>query len=386
MSEEKKFEQMYHLVGEQAIPIYLTAIQFSKDVKHILLTTSENKALVAANRVRVLLKKKGYCADVRILGNGATASSFDCMLEKIEAALDATEGKNVPSAFDLTGGTKPMSISALIISRNNGIQPCYLDFPRRQLYWFGRPNTELTQSLEFDDFIELNGLKRKKTNDSGICPSQELLDFMFKNATKFQNNQKKFADLLPGSSRKKKNFDAAEFQKNLSALEKDLAKAKLDSAWQEHWGKYTTLPDGSRMSPAEQARFLAGVWFEYYVYNRLNAQVRLKTILQNVEIVDDNGQLIQEFDVAYTDGFSFFIVECKAGSILQAYIAKLENLRSTFSGALGKAALVCLRKDQLKAQEPRIKNSRTIAAFCGKNGHEQLFNKLFDFETGKIYE
>lgn len=385
MSEEKKFEQMYHLVGEQAIPIYLTAIQFPKDVKHLLLTTSENRALVAANRVCALLREKGYCADVRILGSGAVASSFDSMLEKIEATLDATGGKEVSSAFDLTGGTKPMSISALIISRNNGISPCYLDFPRRQLYWFGLPNEDLTQTLEFDDFIELSGLKRKKAGESNVIPSQDFLNFMFKNARKFQDNQGNFANILP-DGKKKKNVDAGEFQKILSALEKDLAEEKLDSTWQDHWKKYTTLPDGSRMSFEQQVRFLAGGWFEYYVYNLVNVQSGLKTVLQNVKIVTDKGHPFHEFDVAYTDGFSFYIVECKAGNIKQDYIAKLEKLRSDFSGALGKAALVCINKGQIGRQDDRIKNSRTISAFCGKNGHDQLLNKLFNFETGKIYE
>ena len=95
--------------------------------------------------------------------------------------------------------------------------------------------------------------------------------------------------------------------------------------------------------------------------------------------------------MAYTDGFSLVLLECKAGKVSQEHINKLENLRGKYSGTLGRSALVTLNPSETKNGNKeffseRVRKSRAIAAFCGKNGIQLLPRNLFDFEVGTIYE
>ncbi len=145
-----------------------------------------------------------------------------------------------------------------------------------------------------------------------------------------------------------------------------------------------------------QAQFLAGGWLEYYAYELVRASdPRIKEVLINAEVTISrgNGDLpFQEFDVVYTDGYSLFILECKAGQIFQEYIQKLENICSEYCGALGKCALVTMNSSKTENSRKarfaeRVERSRAIAAFCGKGGIRQLQSGCsIEFKPGKIYE
>ena len=80
---------------------------------------------------------------------------------------------------------------------------------------------------------------------------------------------------------------------------------------------------------------------EEYAYLHLLSRVKSGEIIDlriGGEIVPEGQRLkygqmpVGEFDCIYTDGKRLYIVECKAGSVKQEYIQKLENNVKTYGG------------------------------------------------------
>ena len=64
-----------------------------------------------------------------------------------------------------------------------------------------------------------------------------------------------------------------------------------------------------------------------------------------MEVVPEGQRLkkgkmpVNEFDCVYTDGKSLYLVECKAGSVRQEHIQKLENNLKTYGGLAARGIL-----------------------------------------------
>ena len=73
---------VYHLVGEQGLPVYMTAIQFPVGSCHYLLTTDAQGPRSTAENIKRKLTEVGYKAEIRILGSKEKAVSFISLSEK----------------------------------------------------------------------------------------------------------------------------------------------------------------------------------------------------------------------------------------------------------------------------------------------------------------
>ena len=104
-------KKVYHLMGEQTIPIFLSAIQFQPWVHHYLLATKKTE--YSANYVVKALQDRQISAEVRLIGAENAAVSFRLLNESISEILDDTNKEEAPSAFNITGGTKPMPLTTL---------------------------------------------------------------------------------------------------------------------------------------------------------------------------------------------------------------------------------------------------------------------------------
>ena len=389
MDTLEKYGIVYHLVGEQTLPVFITAIQFPPTARHYLLTTHAPGTEAAAKNILKTLRTKGILADIRYLGDAAAAVSFPALSESIGRILTETNPQNDPAAFDLTGGTKPMSIISLLQTEKNAqLSAFYLDFNGRKLTCLNHFDFSynLTQSLCMEDFIQLAGMNLKSSSKSDVPP--DILSFFFKHATCLQGFQADFAKCLPGSRPPKGKTQEQHFYDTLRELEKIMRNSKK---WSENWEKFLALsPKNARW--LTQARFLAGEWFEHYVCGIVRDNgPDIRDLRMNVELTfPGSASPAQEFDVVYTDGFSLIILECKAGELKQDYIHKLENIRNKFSGALGRCALVTLNSSTAGNNRngvfrEKIKASG-LAAFCGEKGIKQLKAHLLDFSIRQVYE
>ena len=391
MEKKIEFRKVYHLVGEQTLPIFITAQQFANDAVHYLLTTKAKKTRDAANRLKKTLETEGRQAELYYIGTESEAVSFPVLNRAIGDVLKKTNEEQAPAAFDLTGGTKPMSIVSLMqAERQEGMAAYYLDFQGRRLICLNNRelNTDLKAVLTLENFFNLGGMNLKTIGGNQV--PEEVLTYFYKNAEKLQRCQQEISRCLPGGQLPKGETPHSRFKKQLKEV-----KSLFDpSGWAENWGKFCgSAASGKKGSWMREARFLAGEWFEDYIYMIIRKNhPEIREIGLNAVLTFPGGtQPAQEFDVVYTDGYSLVILECKAGRVFQEYVQKLENLREHFSGALGSCALVTLNasrtgKNQQESFAERILSSRSISAFCGKTGINQLKQKGMKFEAGRIYE
>jgi hypothetical protein len=138
------------------------------------------------------------------------------------------------------------------------------------------------------------------------------------------------------------------------------------------------------------ANYLTGGWFEEYVFLLLkpyeDAGV-IKDLRLNMEL--DMSSLegrqtrwkstYNEFDVVFTDGYSLYIVECKAGNVTQEQVMKLQNLVRSYGGTGGRGIVASCFKPQATA-EKKIADARLSAIF-GKTLPAQLKSLMDSIAT-----
>ena len=108
MTEDHSCKIVYHLVGEQAIPVFLTAIQFPENTKHILLTTYVGKTKQTVENISSTLQGKGRIVEIQYLGGKEIAVSFPDLIPRMREILAKTNPDHLTAGFDITGGTKPV--------------------------------------------------------------------------------------------------------------------------------------------------------------------------------------------------------------------------------------------------------------------------------------
>lgn len=387
MSDKTNFKIMYHLLGEQTIPAYLASIQFAPDIKHYILTTESDKTKKAAQSLQNTFHARGYQSELYFIGKESSAVSSFMLQPEIEKIIEKTNPANEPACAEVTGGTKLMFYAMSVVALQHKMTLIYVDTPNRKLLYLNNGSVaDLTTKMTLSDFVELSGNKFcKKEYKELSSQEQELADFFYKHYELIQMKQEEAASCLirKGLSTKDRQETANEIIKQLKKMFKD-----TNGKFNELWNLYS-----KDKSWEAQMRFIGGEWFESYTYAKIKKLVpEITEIRRGTEVsYFDGEQAVQEFDVMYTDGYTLIILECKAGKVKQEHIQKLENLRNTFSGALGKCALVTLTASKTKSNRAqsfssRIENSKSIAAFCGRGGLGLLPTQIFKFRTGKIYE
>lgn len=389
MTEQSEWKKVYHLVGEQTIPVYQAAIQFPQSVPHYLLCTDRTKK--AAENLKKVLQKNGYSAEVHSLGDEKISTSFNGLAAQLYRILEETNPKHELSLFDITGGTKPMSLTSFMLANKMSHVKCaYLNSYERVLQALNHnDNILLEHKLKIQDFIELCGCRLSKTNVKEISKNTiAAAEFLHEYSREIQMAQNNFASCNDNKLDKKAR--EAKFAKTEDKFLKSLPSNAVEG-WKKLWSAFCSEKGNGDI--CRQASFLSGGWYEYYTYNQLrnsmgeDTEILLNTV---IEFNNEPNKSAQEFDILFSDGYSLVILECKAGKVTQEYIQKLENLRDTFSGALGKSALVTLNPSSTKNNKKesfaiRIQNSRGIAAFCGKNALNELCQHGVNFKIGKIY-
>lgn len=389
MNGTVKFKKMYHLLGEQTIPACLTAVQFSPDITHYILTTTSDKTKIAARNLQNAFQRRGYKSELYFIGDEASAVSSLRLKPEIEKIFDQTNPDGEPACAEVTGGTKLMFYAMSVAAMTRKMPLIYVDTINRSMMYLNDGSVaELTEKLELEDFIVLSGYKFCKNEPEPQENPEEtaLANFFYKHYELLQMKQEDAAQCLTrkGLSTEMRKAQADGILKQLKQRYFRGEQHKFDDLWEKY---------SQGKSWEAQMRFIGGEWFECLIFSKLKqAGLKITEIRKSTHVSYSNdSQSVQEFDVVYTDGYTLVILECKAGKVKQEHIQKLENLRSAFSGAMGKCALVTLVSSKTKNNRAqnfslRITNSRAIAAFCGRGGINQLPKLGFQFHTGKIYE
>ena len=97
-------QKVFHLVGEQTLPVYLAALQFPVETTHYLLATEKTKR--AAERIAGALKQKGIESETRLLGYANVLALASVRIENsdIYLGLGADLGYNLINDASIKGG------------------------------------------------------------------------------------------------------------------------------------------------------------------------------------------------------------------------------------------------------------------------------------------
>ncbi len=354
------FDVTFHLFGEQRMPALLSIRQF-KSAHHIFVNSKDYPATC----MRAFL-------DSRDLHELSVDPWDDRAVHERITELAKQFPDKTRIGINLTGGTKLMFAGALSAARELGAIPFYFDSRNRHVTFIDSLRRERIGPIDsVETFLRLNSDGLEISIDGAkneISPDRQLLtktlwmhrDKMrkfYKELTDYNNAFKPFEVSHDGFYFKLDNGETAAIQGY-----------GLDLAF-DNWPDF--------------AKYLSGGWFEEFVYLqckpyedtgviqdlRINVKLNLKQ--ENAWSHSTWGVEYNELDITFTDGYSLYIVECKAGNVTQEQVMKLQNLVRFYGGIEGRGIVACCFPPNTESAKKKIKDAR-LMLWSGASLSEQI--------------
>ena len=334
--DSMEFDVVFHLFGEQRMAPLLGVLQFP--AKHHIFVTSDQYS----SEIMKQFMPDGAWSELRV-------NPFDPMSAKIQilksVASLPTESR---VGFNLTGGTKLMFAGAIAACRKVGGTPFYFETQNHNLVFLHDFAVMPMRGIDnLDMFFEANGfsvLNQGNWNDNPCrqirIPLTNILwieryaiahtYWQISQYTKFYGDS-----FIP-------------FKKSFSDRKGELlCEVELDNN-----GRASINLKGTKYSfeyCPDFAKYLCGGWLEEYVYLSLHPLLRenvIRDLRVGLDITwksndESIANPIQEFDVTVTDGKRLFIVECKAGSLTNDHVYKLQHCVRNYGGIDARGIMAC---------------------------------------------
>ena len=354
------FDVTFHLFGEQRMPALLSIRQF-ESAHHVFVNSKDYPATC----MRAFIGS-------RDLHELSVDPWDDRAVHEQITELAKQFPENTRIGINLTGGTKLMFAGALSAARELGAVPFYFDSRNRQITFVDSLRREKIRRIDsIETFLRLNSDGLDVFNDSvmnemsqdrqlltkTLWIHREKLRRFYKELTDYNNAFKPFEICRDGINFKLDNSERATFQGYGLDLEF------------ERWPDF--------------AKYLSGGWFEEFVYLqckpyedtgviqdlRINVKLNLKQ--ENAWNHSNFGAEYNELDVTFTDGYSLYIVECKAGNVTQEQVMKLQNLVRFYGGTEGRGIVACCVPPNTESAKKKIKDAR-LTLWSGASLAEQI--------------
>jgi len=354
------FDVTFHLFGEQRMPALLSIRQFESE-QHIFVNSKDYpaKCMRAFIGSRVLHELPVDPWDDRAV--------HERIIERAKQFP-----KNTRTGINLTGGTKLMFAGALSAARELGAVPFYFDSRNRRITFVDSLHREKIRRIDsIETFLRLNSdgldipnssaMYEKSTDRQLLTKTlwihREKWQRFYKDLTSFNNEFKPFQICRSGINFKLDRSAKATFQGYGLDLEF------------ERWPDF--------------AKYLSGGWFEEFVYLqckpyedagaisdlRINVKINLKH--ESVWRHSSWSMEYNELDIAFTDGYSLYIVECKAGKVTQEQVMKLQNLVRFYGGIEGRGIVACCFPPNTESVKKKIKDAK-LTLWSGSSLAEQI--------------
>lgn len=333
------------LVSAQAVPNVLPLLDPAVRPQRAVLWTTPEMASRAQTMQAVM--NEFMAVEIRALADGF---HIPTLVRQFTQSLEAEPGT---AWLNATGGTKLMSLAAVMAFQSAGHPIFYVRHDTDQLIWVSHPDQpqphSLTQSLDIRRFLQLHGYAVPDM-DTGMAPpgfefslSRHLLEQMVAkphllavlNAMALKAaNQKGF---VPWRDRR----NCRDFTPILRPF-KEIGWLRLDD-------------QGMHTVNTEVCMFLAGGWLEQLVKLtavnlRAQTHLQLTDVRANVEVISAK-QVRNELDVVMLAHNTLFIIECKASKFIaqggaakagdaSAALYKLDALKDLVGGLRAQAMLV----------------------------------------------
>lgn len=364
--ENVDFDVVLHLFGEQRMPSLLGVRQF-KSKHHVFVNSKE----YPVNCMRQFVEN-GKISKLSIDPWDASAVYQEILRYAEKLPEKSCIGVN------LTGGTKLMFAGALSAARALGAVPFYFDIKNRHVTFldgFYREPIKPIDSIETYLLLNGDGLEMNKDSADGRSVLAQALrnnrvNLVVNAALEGRRrsltcllweNRKQVANLYTKLASDNDKFKP--FKEQIKNITFELNSRKQVSVTGSNLDlHFDDWPDF--------AKYLSGGWFEEYIYllckpyedvgiiQDLRISVRLK-LKQGDTLPKVNwGGEYNELDVVFTDGYSLYIVECKAGKVTQEQIMKLQNLVRFYGGVAGRGVVACCFPPNAESVKKKIRDAK----------------------------
>lgn len=332
-----KYDAIIHLLGRERIPTYFATVQFKAKL-HIFITTQDFQQ--AGHVVSRCLPDKCESKIVTILDPFEPADT--------RRAIEKQIGKLPPEArigMNLTGGTKLMFAGALGACWEFGLEPFYFEIAHHNIIFIRDGVTvPFVGTKSVTEFFTVNGFDVLKPGRWNDLPWREARTYATK---EIWNSRKHFASLY-----QKSDFRKYKIPWNAPRNPPFQWSWKQNQATLKNDGSSELVLDGNAFPMPrcdDFGQYLGGGWLEEYVFTLLR-QLESDGLIHDLRIGMEVGYPSTgshpkdapsgEFDCVFTDGKRLWIVECKAGSVKQEHIQKLENNLKTYGGIAARGILI----------------------------------------------
>ncbi len=230
----------------------------------------------------------------------------ETFMKWIDAQNDAED-----LCLNVTGGTKPMAIVAQECFRMAGKKVFYVDIKSDQAIWLDLDETcelvpvHLTPSIKIERVLELNGYKIEEKTARSTIPLtwKHFVDVVGNDITRWK---KLLPTLNAAISRANGKLEVSRYCSEFLPNDWELVEQTLEEA------KLTLPNEPLHFRSRGAMQFAQADWLEYYVFRILKDMgFKKETLLQNVIISSNNGEIRNEFDVVLLHKNSLYILECK---------------------------------------------------------------------------
>lgn len=357
------FDAVFHLFGEQRMPALLGVRQFEA-AHHVFVSSEQFPAAVMGQ-----FTGSAATSDVHV----DPYDPADVRDRILAHAGDLGPGKRL--GFNLTGGTKLMYAGALAAARALGATPFYFDGRNRRVVFLDGFESEPVRPVDsVQTFLDLNGDGLSISRKGGApSPSPEralLTEALWKQRSALAS--KGFYRRISEYNDESRPFKP--FKDNAGGFTFELKEDRTATASGN--GLDLAFTDWPRF-----AAYLSGGWFEEHVYAQLkpyadagviqDLRISLELALDRVGGGHSRWDAFTELDVVFTDGFSLYIVECKAGAVNQEQVMKLQNLVRYYGGVDGRGVVAACFPPSAVQVRRKIEDAR-IVLWSGSTLVEQL--------------
>lgn len=364
-----RFDVLFHLFGEQRMPSLLGIRQFESK-RHVFVNSKDYPAVC----MRPFIGNAAF-SELPVDPWDARAVREQIIRYAAKLPADARIGMN------LTGGTKLMFTGALAAARALGATPFYFDSRNRRMTLVDSLRSTLIRPIDLvKTFLLLHGDGLKLSTQAAVgwgADRRLLTDTLWKYRAKMAGRYKDICAISDEQERRRKN--------NASPAPFKIQCDDLVFEW--HPNNEASVRGGGLNLKFKNwpdfAKYLSGCWFEEYVYSLFKPYADagiIKDLRINVKLQLDQASVVQktyggveynELDVVFTDGYSLYIVECKAGGVKQDHIMKLQNLVRFYGGVEGRGILACCFKPESRPIQKKIQDAK-LMLWSGLSLPEQL--------------
>jgi hypothetical protein len=346
-----QFDVTFHLFGEQRMPGLLGIRQFASS-RHVFVNSKEYPATCMQPFL------EGTIDELHV--NPWDASAVREHILRYAETLPPT----ARIAVNVTGGTKLMFAGALAAARAIGAVPYYFDSRNQRVIFVDDFHSEALRPIEsVETFLLLHG-DGLKLSSAGEAPALSP-DRCFLTETLW-NKRNRLAGIYQTVREFRETCEP--FQVSAAGLTCALDENQVATVKGANLNlRFPNWPDF--------AKYLTGGWFEEYSYLQfkpyedsglimdLRMNVQLAIAGDGISKSSKWTNAYNELDLVFTDGFSLYIVECKAGNVTQDQVMKLQNLVRFYGGVEGEGIVAsCYKPDATTSK--KMQDAGLVACFA----------------------